>query len=69
MTFKDFIDKYLGMIIGIVVAVLIIVIGGDTIIAALMKIALIVGLGWLGKYLQGNKSTVKDRLKNWIDKM
>ncbi len=69
MTFKDFIDKYLGMIIGIVIAVLIIVVGGDSIIAALMKIALIVGLGWFGKYIQDNKTTVKDKLKNWIDRM
>ncbi len=69
MTFKEFVDKYLGLVIGIVIAVLIIVIGGDMIIAALMKIALIVGLGWLGKYIQDNKTTVKDKLKNWIDKM
>ncbi len=69
MTFKEFIDKYLGLIIGIVIAVLIIVIGGDMIIAALMKIALIIGLGWLGKYIQDNKTTVKDKLKNWIDRM
>ena len=69
MTFKDFIDKYLGMIIGVVIAVLVIVIGGDTIISALMKIALIIGFGLLGKYIQTNKSSVKDKLKLWIDKM
>ena len=69
MTFKEFIDKYLGMIIGIIIAVLIIVIGGDQIIAIIMKLALIIALGWLGKYLQTNKTTVKDKLKTMIDKM
>ena len=69
MTFKEFVDKYLGMIIGIVIAVLIIVIGGDTVISILMKIALVIGFGFLGKYIQTNKSSVKDKLKNWIDKM
>lgn len=69
MTFKEFVDRYLGMIIGIVIAVLLIVIGGDTIISIMIKIALVIGCGFLGKYIQDNKTTVKDRLKNWIDRM
>lgn len=66
MTFKEFLDKYLGMIIGIVIAVIVILIGGVTIFE---YIALIIGCGWLGKYIQDNKTTVKDKLKNWIDRM
>ena len=69
MTFKDFIDKYLGMVIGIVIALLIIIIGGDTIISILLKIALVAALGWFGFYIQRNKTSVKNKLRNLIDKM
>ena len=65
MTFKDFTDKYLGMIIGIIVAIIIIIVKAIYIVEC---IALIIGLAWLGKYVQSNKSSVKDSLKSMIDR-
>ncbi|MBR3281429.1 MAG: hypothetical protein IKI57_06330 [Clostridia bacterium] len=66
MTFKEFLDKYLGMIIGIVLAILIIVLGGVYVVNC---IALIVLLGWAGKYIQGHKSSVRTKLKGAIDQV
>ena len=66
MTFKDFMDKYLGMIIGVIVALILI---AFNLVEAVLCIALIVGCAYLGKYVQKNKSVVKDKLKSVIDKM
>ena len=66
MTFKEFLDNYLGMIIGIIIAILIIVLGGVYVVEC---IALIVLLAMVGKYVQGHKSTVRTQLKGAIDKV
>ena len=65
MTFKDFLDKYFGMIIGILIAVLFIAFG---LVQVLECIALIIVMGWLGKYVQTNKEAVKETLKRLIDR-
>lgn len=65
MTFKDFADKYLGMIIGVIIAILCI---AFNLVYVAECIILIVFAGWLGKYVQNNKETVKEKLKSWIDK-
>ncbi len=66
MTFKEFLDKYLGMVIGIAIAVLVIILGGVYVVQCIALIAL---GGWLGKYVQGHKTKVKTQLKNAIDKV
>lgn len=66
MTFKDFIDKYLGMIIGIIIALVAIAFG---FVYVLECIAIVIFAGWLGKYIQMNKESVKEKLKNFIDRL
>lgn len=65
MTFKEFIDKYLGLIIGVLVALIMILVKAVYVCEC---IVLIFALGWFGKYVQSNKDTVKDKLKDWIDR-
>lgn len=66
MSFKEFIDKYLGMIIGIIIALIAIAFG---FVYVLECIAIVIFAGWLGKYIQNNKETVKEKLKNFIDRL
>ena len=66
MTFKEFMDKYIGMIIGIIIALLLI---GFNMVYAVECIIIIVAFAWLGKYIQKNKDKVKEKLKGYIDKM
>lgn len=65
MSFNEFTEKYLGMIIGILVALLFIALN---LVDIFVKIAVIVGGAWLGKYIQTNKEVVKEKLKTFIDK-
>lgn len=65
MNFKDFMDKYLGMLIGVAIAIVAIAFGFVYVIEC---IAVIVFAGWLGKYIQSNKESVKEKLKELIDK-
>lgn len=65
MSSKEFLDRYLGMIIGVVVALLLIAFG---LIDVLVSISAIVFAGWLGRYVQQNKDVVKQKLKDLIDK-
>ncbi len=65
MTFKEFVDKYMGMIIGIIIALLLI---AFNMIYAIECIIIVVALGWFGSYVQKNRDTVKDKLKVFIDK-
>ena len=66
MTFKEFLDKYLGLIIGILIAIFIIGIGGVYVVQCCALIAL---GAWLGSYVQKNKTSVKTKLKGAIDKV
>ncbi len=66
MNSREFFDRYLGMIIGIIVAVLVIALH---LVYVFECIALIVVAAWLGKYIQDNKENVKEKLKSWIDKI
>lgn len=65
MSAKEFLDRYLGMIIGIIIALLII---AFNLVFEFECLALIVVCAWLGYYIQKNKPDVKERLKRWIDK-
>ncbi len=65
MNAKEFLDRYLGMIIGIAIAVIFILLD---LVYVFECIVIIIAAGWLGKYIQNNKETVKEKLKNLIDK-
>ena len=66
MTFKEFLDKYLGLIIGVLIAILVIILGGVYIVQC---IALIVLGGWVGRYVQRNKTKVRTQLTGVIDRV
>ncbi len=65
MNFKEFIDKYIGMLIGILIALILILLVNEV---TLIKIAIIVLGAIVGKYVQDNKDSVKEKLKNLIDR-
>ena len=65
MNFKEFVDKYIGMLIGILIALVLILLVNEV---TLIKIAIIVLGAIVGKYVQDNKDSVKEKLKNLIDK-
>lgn len=68
--FTIFWNKYggaiVGLIVGIILAVLIVFTNFYKVILA---IALIVMCVWLGAYIQRNKENVKEKTKNFIDKL
>lgn len=64
--FKDFIMEYRGAIIGAIIAILILCTG---LYRLMVSIILIVMGIFLGNYIQRNKYDVKEKLKNFIDKM
>ena len=64
--FKSFMSQYGGMIIGIIVAILLLLTRFYLLIIAII---LIVVCGYAGHYIQHNKDSVKDRLKNFIDRL
>ncbi len=66
MTFKDFMDKYLGIILGVLVAILLI---AFKLVYPVECIIIIIAFGWLGKYIQNNKPKVKEKLKTYIDRL
>ena len=63
---KDFIMKYRGAIIGAIVAILILLTRFYVFIIGLILIAM--GI-YVGNYIQVNKESVKEKLKNFIDRM
>lgn len=65
MNFKEFVDKYMGVLIGILIAVLLILLVNEV---TLIKIAIIILGAILGKYVHENKDSVKEKLKNLIDR-
>ena len=64
--FKKFMSQYGGMIIGIIVAIVLLLTRFYELIIAII---LIVVCGYAGFYIQHNKDNVKDRLKNFIDRL
>ena len=64
--FKNFWNQYKGAIIGIVVAILILC----TKLYDLIIVCVVIILGALvGSYVQKNKDIVKEKLKNFIDRL
>lgn len=64
--FKGFFDQYKGAIIGAIIAILFIIFKLDRLIMGIVII--LVGI-LIGNYVQRNKPEVKEKLKNFIDKM
>lgn len=64
-SFKEFIIKYAGAIIGGIIAIVFICTG---LFELLLTFAIIIGGIFIGNYIQENKETVKEKLKNFIDK-
>lgn len=65
-SFKEFIMQYRGAIIGIIVAILILL---TQLYKLIIGIILIVIGAFVGNYIQQNKYTVKEKIKNFIDKL
>ncbi|MBQ9279808.1 MAG: hypothetical protein IJ215_02005 [Clostridia bacterium] len=61
----EFLKKYLGFIVGVIIGIIVVVCGIGNFIVTL---AIIIGFGYLGMYIQKNKSSVKVVLKNLIEK-
>ena len=64
--FKKFMSQYGGMIIGIIVAILLLITRFYKLIIAIILIAV---CGYAGFYFQHNKENVKDKLRNFIDRL
>lgn len=63
---KNFLMKYRGAIIGAIIAILILCTGFYKLIIGLI----LIGMGiYVGNYIQINKYEVKEKLKNFIDKI
>lgn len=64
--FKKFMAQYGGMIIGILVAIVLLL---TRFYLLIIGIILIVVCGYAGFYIQHNKDNVKEKLKNFIDRL
>lgn len=62
----EFIKKYRGAIIGIIVAILILL---TRLYEVIIAILLIGTCAFTGHYIQQNKENVKEKLKNIIDRL
>ena len=63
---KEFLMKYRGAILGALIAILILCTGFYKLIVGII----LVGMGiYVGNYVQINKDFVKEKLKNFIDKL
>ncbi len=65
-SFKEFITKYKGAIIGIIIAILILC---TRLYQLIIAIVLIFLGAVVGNYVQQNKYEVKEKLKNFIDRL
>ena len=65
-SFKEFLSKYLGAIIGVIVAILILC---TRLYELMIGIVLILMGAFVGNYVQKNKDEVKIKLKNLIDRL
>lgn len=64
--FKEFITEYRGAIIGAIIAILILLTGLYKLVVGFILIY--IGI-FAGNYIQRNKDEVKEKLKNFIDRM
>lgn len=64
--FKEFIKEYSGAIIGAIIAILVLCTGLHRLILSIVVIA--IGI-FIGNYVQRNKYDVKEKLKNFIDRI
>ena len=65
-SFKDFLIKYRGAIIGAIVAILILC---TRLYELIIGVVLIILGAIAGNYIQKNKYDVKEKLKNFIDRL
>ena len=65
-SFKEFITKYKGAIIGIIIAILILC---TRLYQLIIAIVLIFLGAVVGNYVQQNKYEVQEKLKNFIDRL
>lgn len=63
---KDFFMKYRGAILGALIAILILCTGFYKLVVGIVLVC--IGI-YVGNYVQLNKTEVKDKLKNFIDKL
>ena len=64
--FKKFMSQYGGMVIGIIVAIVLLC---TQLYRLIIGIILIFVCGYGGNYIQHNKFEVKEKLKNFIDRL
>ena len=64
--FKNFITKYAGAIIAVLVAIILLC---TNLYKFIIWVVVIVACGYFGYYIQCNKESVKDKLKNFIDRL
>ena len=62
----NFLSKYKGAIIGVIVAIIIL---ATRLYEVIVGILLILAGAFVGNYIQQNKDEVKDKTKKFIDKM
>ena len=66
MSFKDFISQYRGALIGAAIAILLLL----TNLYRLIIWIVVIFMGiFIGNYVQHNKSDVKEKLKDFIDRL
>lgn len=64
--FKKFMSQYGGIIIGVIVAIVLLC---TQLYKLIIGIILVFVCGYAGNYIQHNKLEVKEKLKNFIDKL
>ncbi len=64
--FKEFVQEYRGAIIGGAIAILILLTGLYKLVVGIVLVCL--GI-FIGNYVQKNKYEVKEKLKNFIDRL
>ncbi len=64
--FKKFVTKYAGAIIGVLVAIILLC---TSLYKFIIWAVVIVACGYFGYYIQCNKESVKEKLKNFIDRL
>ncbi|MEI3395309.1 MAG: DUF2273 domain-containing protein [Clostridia bacterium] len=63
---KNFLIKYKGAIIGVIISIIIL---ATRLYEVIVGILLILAGAFVGNYIQQNKEEVKDKTKKFIDKM